>query len=380
MIFPLIYAQEESGTTEKSENFFVKIMNFFKNLFNNNSDDESPSQENITGEIETNEEILDASPESEGATCSREFSPTLSTGPYYTGPLFDAHFHMPNLIDASTLEGHGGDYGSDSNTDPVLDKDVMLDDILCVFDKEKVKGAIGFSIGAEEALEETLQMARSVKQRSSGTLNLFLMPVTFTKTGLENIESSDKGLFKGYGEIAFYFGDLKNQNPDDKKFLDMYEVAGKNNLVVMIHPDRNQKSDIESALQKNPNVNFLLHGFEIENDIVDLMDKYPNVYFSIDSAVFYAMQGLFILGPKEQFVSRFEQEFDVNMNGAVNKWKSTIEKHPDRFMWGSDRGMAWHYDEEISVLFEEFARAFIGKLDPAVQEKYAYRNAEKLLE
>ncbi|MBS3115780.1 amidohydrolase family protein, partial [Candidatus Woesearchaeota archaeon] len=116
-----------------------------------------------------------------------------------------------------------------------------------------------------------------------------------------------------------------------------------------------------------------------ENDIVDLMDKYPNVYFSIDSAVLYAMQGLF-MGSKEQFVSRFEQEFDVNMNRAVNKWKSAVEKHPDRFMWGSDRGLPWHYDEDVSILFEEFGRAFIARLDPAVQEKFAYENAERLLQ
>ena len=147
----------------------------------------------------------------------------------------------------------------------------------------------------------------------------------------------------------------------------------------MIHPGRNQKSNIGNVLQKNPNVNFLLHGFEIENDIVDLMDKYPNVYFSIDSAVLYAMQGLF-MGSKEQFVSRFEQEFDVNMNRAVNKWKSAVEKHPDRFMWGSDRALLWHYDEDVSILFEEFARAFTGRLSPEVQEKYAYKNAERLLQ
>ncbi len=27
--------------------------------------------------------------------CSREFSPQFNAEPYYSGPLFDAHFHMP---------------------------------------------------------------------------------------------------------------------------------------------------------------------------------------------------------------------------------------------------------------------------------------------
>ncbi|MEK7503672.1 MAG: hypothetical protein AAB577_01675, partial [Patescibacteria group bacterium] len=121
------------------------------------------------------------------------------------------------------------------------------------------------------------------------------------------------------------------------------------------------------------------HGFQAEDYIIDLMDRYPNVYFSIDSAVLYPMMGLFISGPKEQFVSKFKQDFDLILNQKINKWKERIKKHPDRFMWGTDRGMKWHFDEEISLLFEEFARAFIARLDSEVQENYAYKNAEKLL-
>ena len=310
--------------------------------------------------------------------CSRAFSPTLSTGPHYDGPLFDAHFHMPSLIDFSKIEGLGIDHDINSITDPVLGKDVSLDKILCNFDKEKVRGAIGFSIGIEPLLEETLKAAESVKMDSSGKISLFLMPQVFSTESLESIETTNKGLFAGYGEMTFYGQDYANTPPDSPVVMETYKVAEKHNLIVMIHPGRNQKSNIGNVLQKNPNVNFLLHGFEIENDIVDLIDKYPNVYFSIDSAVLYAMQGLF-MGSKGQFVSRFEQEFDVNMNRAVNKWKSAVEKHPDRFMWGSDRGLLWHYDEDVSILFEEFGRAFIGKLDPSVQEKFAYENAEELI-
>ncbi|MEK6907454.1 MAG: hypothetical protein AABW45_02905, partial [Nanoarchaeota archaeon] len=34
----------------------------------------------------------------EDTRCSRTFSPKFSTGPYYNGPLFDAHFHMPTTF------------------------------------------------------------------------------------------------------------------------------------------------------------------------------------------------------------------------------------------------------------------------------------------
>ena len=68
----------------------------------------------------------------------------------------------------------------------------------------------------------------------------------------------------------------------------------------------------------------MLHGFQIENSIADLMDRYPNVYFSIDSAVLYPMMGLFISGPKEEFVSKFKQDFDSMLNQRINKWKKRL--------------------------------------------------------
>ena len=49
-------------------------------------------------------------------------------------------------------------------------------------------------------------------------------------------------------------------------------------------------------------------------------------------------------------------------------------------MWGTDRGHLWTYDEDVSVLLEEFGRALIARLDPEVQEKFAYKNAENLLQ
>ncbi|MDZ4285336.1 MAG: hypothetical protein U1A23_00230, partial [Candidatus Sungbacteria bacterium] len=84
---------------------------------------------------------------------------------------------------------------------------------------------------------------------------------------------------------------------------------------------------------------------------------------------------------ENDYVSKLTQNFSAILDGAVNDWKTKIEKHPDRFTWGTDRGgESWHYGEEVSRLFEELSRAFIGRLDPSVQERYAYKNAESLLQ
>ncbi len=333
------------------------------------------------------EEVIEEEGSFEDTRCSRTFSPKFSTGPYYNGPLFDAHFHMPNLIDpakidVSKIEGHEGPIPTAGHA---VDRDVEVDRALCNFEKEQVIGAFGFAMGEEQLLEETVNAAKSVKARVGGKVNLFLSPAGFSATSLENIEASNKGLFDGYGELSFGFGGgLKSdQKPDDQNFLDIYKVAGKHNLVVMIHVGAQQEKEIENILQKNSDVTFLFHGPESENFIHNIIGKYPNAYYSID-AMLIRIPGapgalMYMVSSKEEFKTKFVQNYDAMLKNTVKQWKSKIEQYPDRYMWGTDKSDPWTYDEDISMLIEEFARDFIAELDPDVQEKFAYKNAEELI-
>ncbi len=313
------------------------------------------------------QEITDQEPK-----CSREFSPQFQAGLYYSGPLFDAHFHMP-----PTWQEQEKDWRH-----PVLGKDITLSQILCSFDKEKVRGAITFNFWDYENLEQSIQDTAEMKKQLPIGIHLFLIPSELLAEELDEIVTSHKGVYDGFGEISHYSPERSGQTPDDPVSLEMYEVAAKHGLVVMFHPGKNQKSKVENALQKNPDTKFLLHGPEAENYITDLIEEYPNVYYSIDTMLIRLPNSpplMYMVSGKEEFKLKFTQNFDALLNGAVNKWKNRIEQHPDRFMWGTDRAADWHHDEEVSVLVEEFARAFIAELDPSVQEQFAYKNAERIL-
>ena len=67
--------------------------------------------------------------------------------------------------------------------------------------------------------------------------------------------------------------------------------------------------------------------------------------------------------------------------GGFILWNSggLISKHPNRFLWGTDRWFGWTFDEEVGAVLEEFGRSFIGQLAPSAQENFAYKNAEELL-
>ena len=331
----------------------------------------TPPKETVTSPIPPKETTVTSpapapAPAPTPSTCDLTPRPKqFNKTPYYTGQLFDAHFHVPDL------------------------SEVKLNNLLCTFDKEKVKGTILFYWNGQLSLEKRLAEAESIKNASSGEIRVFLAPVQYNLKALEDIEATHKGLFTGYGEMAFYNrGDPSQsyypKSPDEQQFLDIYALAEKNNFVVMIHPDQGQQQAVENVLQKYPNVKFYFHGDEIEGAIIGLMDKYPNVYYSIDAVLsrlpFPPADALHISSSENDYVSKLTQNFSAILDGAVNEWKTKIEKHPDRFTWGTDRGgFTWHYGEEVSRLFEELSRSFIGRLDPSVQENYAYKNAESLL-
>lgn len=305
------------------------------------------------------------------SACSRPFSPQFQAELYYTGPLFDAHFHLPPAFEDEQDVGWRM---------PILGKEITLKNILCFFEEEHVTGAFMFYMWDAEDLDGSIQDAAEMKDNLPSGIRLFLSPLEMEADELDEIVTANPGIFDGLGEITFYDPERPEATPDGPVSLEMYQLAGREGLIVMFHPGANQRAKVEKALQKNPLVKFLLHGYESEDYISELMDKYPNVYYSIDSATLYHFDGVFIFGPKAAFVSRFKKDFDTILSSKVNKWKPRIEKHPDRFMWGTDRATDWHFNEEISLLFEEFARAFIGRMNPEVQENYAYKNAESLLQ
>jgi hypothetical protein len=67
------------------------------------------------------------------------------------------------------------------------------------------------------------------------------------------------------------------------------------------------------------------------------------------------------------------------MNDNLDFWKSKIEANPTKYLWDTDKFLPWHCSEEVSLLFEEFVRAFIGELPKPTLKMYNYINGKKLL-
>lgn len=305
---------------------------------------------------------------------------------YYAGPLIDTHVHLPvaSEIVSRTAEQMGFE-------DMPHRGEISTDNIICLFDNEGITKSFGFIIQHRALLDSSVNYVKQDVAKHGDKLVPFFMP-PFPIEGqapdvaaVEEALKSNPGLFKGYGEARFDFENIQNVLPEDEYFQEMYRLSDEHNLIVQIHPDKGQVAAMERLLQKYPNVIFLVHLMKDDRaEVPRLLKKYPNMYYSLDAEISYIFGYQTIQnnkGPtKEEYLNSLKKNFDTQLKDVLDFWKPLIEAHPNQFTWGSDRWFTWHYDQEVGALMVEFGRTFIGHLDSAVQEKFAYQNAERMLQ
>lgn len=297
---------------------------------------------------------------------------------YYTGPLIDTHLHIPSPIDS-----HNGN--------PVLRKDMTIADIACTFQYEGTRSVFSFfPVPIDSPPYQKFFRAAANAQRHYPKLFVrFILPPgkipgapSVNAKHLKLFLQDRDGLFQGYGEIGFNALEGRDNGeylPDDPLFQKIYPVVRQHKMLVYFHPGAGQLENLGNVLQQNPDINFIAHGEQIENDIGDLMSLYSNVYFTANDL--YGDQYLLHQGEtKDNFLEKID-DYETLLEQDLATWQAVIEAHPNQFVWGTDRGAiaAWTLDKEVGLGLADYARAFIARLDPAVQEKFAYKNAQKLI-
>lgn len=304
--------------------------------------------------------------------------------PYYSGPLIDSHVHMPTT--AKIVSSIAGKNGLEL---PVLEGDLSADNLICLFESQGITKTFGFHITSKFAEGAGVSAAKEIEKAYPGKIIHFIMPppvkfLNIDPAGIEGILSSNKGLFKGFGEVALYMDSYEETKPDDPNLKEIYKLADQHNLIVMVHPEDGLRDGVEEILRDFPNVVFFFHGGEEQEWIIGLMSKYKNFYYSVDANILslygFKKEHQFQKPTKEEYLAYMRENFDTELKEAVDRWEVKIEANPDRFTWGTDRWFAWHFDPEVGGILEEFSRSFIGRLDSAVQENFAYKNAQELLQ
>lgn len=315
---------------------------------------------------------------------------------YYQGPLIDTHLHIPAIPDSTPEEGEEEDnYNEEKNEEgafggpqAILGVNVKMSEIACSLQREGTMKNFAFFPVYPEIYLQAIEIANKTMAQYSDLFTSFIMPPTEDTPTVEapvlrKMLTVYPNLFQGYGEVGSSPTEPKDPPPDDPLYLENYKIAREYHLLVYYHLGRGHKENFEQVLAAHPNMNFIWHGDTLSiEEIEEVLSQHSNAYYGIEGYQEgdYGIFPLFVGKSKQAYLDAMEKNFDGLVNAAVRVWKPLIERHPDQVIWGTDRGDAeWNYDVEIGQMMVKFARAFIGKLDPAVQEKFAYKNAERLL-
>lgn len=325
----------------------------------------------------------------------------------YNGPMFDTHIHIPSIPD-----GQGQPSPSADGKNPQLGVDVTIKDFICMFDAEGTTSALAFFPVWEPISQAQVEIVKRSLEKYPGRFTPFIMPPdddgslegfpTVDAAKLTEFLAIEPGLFSGYGEIGLYERSDGQGNrtgaaalpPNAKRLMDIYPIIRAQKLPVYLHPGFKQKDALVEAAKANPGLTFIFHGGnlydvpstqvglshdeKILRDIEEILDSNPNVYYGVDELY----GGDWLLEPgrtKEAFLANFAN-YEPLLEKDLSLWKGFIERHPDQVLWGTDRGVGnvWHLDVEVARTLNDYTRVFIAKLDPSVQEKFAYKNAQKI--
>ncbi len=302
--------------------------------------------------------------------------------------------HIANIPDAD-LDATEEELAEEAGGRPSLGVNVTIPEIACVLQQEGTTSALSFF----PVYPDVENLAKHMVDVATRTMELypdlfipFIMPPdddgspdgfpTVDATTLEEMLAFDPDVFVGYGEIGLYErdGGAAELLPDADRLMEIYPILDEQQIAVYFHPGDEMGDNMETVLEAYPNTIFIVHGDQIAPYIIDLMDNYENIYFTMNDL--YGDEWLLRdeVG-KDGFLEYFDENgFDDMIQEDLALYEDMINAHPDRFMWGTDRGgeSPWTYDIEVGQMLADYGRAFIGSLDEDVQENFAYKNAQRI--
>lgn len=311
----------------------------------------------------------------------------------YEGPLIDSHYHIADL--SIPVIGELAD-----PNDPVLGQNLTIPDVACTLKQEGTKKVFAFFPVYPEIYKQHIEVAKRTMKKYPDTFVPFIMPPEHddSKDGFPTVDAEflakmlavEPNLFKGFGEIGLYKREdgAPELPPNSERLKEIYKVIRKEKMPIYFHLGEGQKESFEKTLDENPDLNFIWHGDQLvkygENgqdlsQIEEIIKNHKNVFYTVDEL--YGDQ--WMLRPevtKQEFLNHLENYKELIPKDLAT-WKGIIERHPDQFMWGTDRlpQTRWNHDPDVGQALANYGRLFIANLDPTVQEKFAYKNAEKSL-
>jgi len=256
----------------------------------------------------------------------------------YTGPLIDAHSHVPNAtainVYAAAAKRH--------NVSKVL--------LLGVGGVQKDDPA--WIAAAQKKYPELVIAGAPVGDPAA----------------VDRVESAiDQLNARAIGEVHVRQLSRKiDRDPSGVEFQKLLEVAAKRKLPVVIHDELDVRATerLERALAARREATIILAhaGESAPPRIESLLGRHPNLMVDLSGMHFQRKPSL------------------ASETGPLDPtWKALIEKMPDRFLFGIDVWAPRLFEPAMLDRLMTWTRRVLGELKPDVAERVAYGNAAALL-
>ncbi len=269
---------------------------------------------------------------------------TLATGPAvaadYTGPLIDAHSHVPNAT--------------------------AIDAYVAAMKRHNLSKVVLLGVGGVQK-DDTAWIAVAVKRHPDRVIAGLPLPDPTSDVAAERLGAElKKGGARAIGEVHVRQVSRKiDRDPSQPAFLKVLEVAARHEVPVVIHDELEARAvaALEKALTAQRRaVVILAHGGSAAPALLEaLLGRHSNLRVDLSGMHFQ----------RTPYLATEEGPLDP-------AWKALIEKFPDRFLMGIDVWAARLFEPAMLDRLMTWTRRVLGELKPDVAERVAYRNAAAL--
>jgi predicted TIM-barrel fold metal-dependent hydrolase len=261
--------------------------------------------------------------------------------PSYRGQLIDAHSHLPNLQ--------------------------VLDAYAAAMKRHSLAKVLLLGVGGVQK-QDAEWIAAAAKRHPDRVIQGAPVPDPLSPEQAARLDRLlASGSYRAAGEVHIRQESRKiDRKADDPAFGQLLEVAAKHGIPVVIHAELHDESAaaLERALKTHGKATVILaHGGSAEPTLLQgLLSRNPNLMVDLSGMHFMRKPAL------------------ASENGAMDpRWKTLIEKLPDRFLMGIDVWAPRLFEPATLDRLMSWTRRILGELSHDVAEQVAYKNAARLL-
>jgi predicted TIM-barrel fold metal-dependent hydrolase len=258
----------------------------------------------------------------------------------YTGPLIDAHSHIP---DARAIDAY-----------------------VAAMKRHNVSKVVLLGVGGIQKNDPAL-LAAAAKKYPDRVIVSLPLPDPQSEGAAARVDAElARGVARAIGEVHVRQVSRKiNRDPSESAFVSVLAVAARRKVPVVIHQELDDRATaaLERALKAAPEAIIVLaHAGESAPDRLEgLLARNPNLRIDLSGMHFLRTPRL------------------ASETGPLEPgWKALIERHPQRFLMGVDVWSPRLFEPAMLDRLMRWTRRVLGELRPDVAEGVAYGNAARL--